>query len=451
MIRLALHVFPCLIPPVYLFLILSLQPAERLGNPEQYPDLPRLIYDDYDMTALALRGLNAARGRVPGGPQPHWLSWDVFLLSLDQPLTIDRHYFLEYPPATLLLFRLGWLCQSAASDPAIPPMVLAAWHNNIVEHWPRDESERELWRQFRRAIRVYLIVMTVCLLALQAVVFIGYEPAGQLGGPVLLLVLPASLYFALNRFDVLPALLVAFSLLCLGRRWLALSAVLLGLATLVKVYPIVLAPLVCRFLVSERRDCFHWTAVYGLTVAAGLLLPVWAWGVEAALAPFWFQLSRPAEYGWTLYGTLLPAAWADPTTAAALFRFGTVLLTGLAVFWRRPADLAGLLRRGAIVLIVFVSLQVFWSPQWVLWLAPLLVPLARMHGSVLALTVALDLVGYVSFPVVFDQLSQPGVAAWRVPLIVARFLIQLALLGVLAFSEWRARDRALLAAESPVE
>ena len=47
----------------------------------------------------------------------------------------------------------------------------------------------------------------------------------------------------------------------------------------------------------------------------------------------------------------------------------------IALCSTRPADLAGVLRRGAVVLIVFIGFSVYFSPQWVLWLAPLCLPL----------------------------------------------------------------------------
>ena len=61
---------PFLVPPLYLALILWLQPGDHLGDPPAgWPD-ERLLYDDYDLTAFALRGLNAARGRTPGAAHP---------------------------------------------------------------------------------------------------------------------------------------------------------------------------------------------------------------------------------------------------------------------------------------------------------------------------------------------------------------------------------------------
>src|SRR5262249_53535576 len=159
-------------------------------------------------------------------------------------------------------------------------------------------------------------------------------------GPIWLLVLPGALYFSLDRFDVVPALLVTLSLASLGRRRLVASAFLLGAATMVKVYPVLLAPLFFRFLSAERRPCLLWTGTYFGTILALFLPPVLAWGWEPTWAPYHFQLSRPPEFGWTVYGIVLPSSWAKNTIAGGLIRMGSIALVGLALIWQRPDDLA---------------------------------------------------------------------------------------------------------------
>src|SRR5262249_30008471 len=181
----------------------------------------------------------------------------------------------------------------------------------------------------------------------------------------------AALYFSLNRFDILPALLVALSFACLGRRHLVGSALLLGLATMVKVYPLLLAPLIFRYLSNDRRRCLIWSVVYGATLLVCFLPPLAAWGFEPTWAPYRYQLSRRAEYGWTPSGVALPLDWSEHTFGGRLLRLGSVVAVTLALIVRRPEDLAGVLCRGGVVLIVFVALQVFYSPQWLLWLLPL--------------------------------------------------------------------------------
>jgi uncharacterized membrane protein len=242
----------------------------------------------------------------------------------------------------------------------------------------------------------------------------------------------------LNRFDILPALLVALSLACLGRRHVVGSAVLLGLATMVKVYPLLLAPFLFRYLSDDRRRCLTWAGVYGATMAACFLPPLLAWGWDATLAPYHYQLSRPAE-AWTLYGVILPWEWSENTLVGRLVRLGSVLIVGLALFVKRPEDLASVLRRGLVVLIVFVALQVFYSPQWIVWFLPLLVPLARLHPAVLWSAIALDLITYLSFPVTFDMQSDDGLTkeSLRVFLIFARAALLALLAGLLLDAERR--------------
>jgi hypothetical protein len=83
--------------------------------------------------------------------------------------------------------------------------------------------------------------------------------------------------------------------------------------------------------------------------------------------------------------------------------------------------LSGLLRRAALILIVFVSLQVFYSPQWILWLSPLLIPLAGCRRPIFGLIVLVDVVTYLTFPVVFDLPSKPVKHVLSTFLVLARF------------------------------
>jgi hypothetical protein len=392
-----------LVPLLYLALMLWLQPGYRLGDPVKAPWLGRLVYDDYDFTALALRGLNAARGRPPGRPdQPPMLGPAQFPSALAGADTLAPRYFLEYPHTALWLFRLPYLSGEAARALDVPAAVADAHQGDLVQYTPRTDAEFQLWRQFRLAIRVYAVCMTGCLLLLLAVLRHGYGPGTPGPGRLWLLLLPATLYFALNRFDILPTLLVALSLASLGRRRLVLSAAWLGLATLVKVFPVVLAPLIVRYLAVRARPALVWVAAFALTVAAGLLPTLALVGWEATLAPYRFQLARPLETGYTIYGVLVPQFLGGDSPAAVAFRLGTLGLTLFLLLLRRPADLTDLLRQGTVLLAVFLLLARFFSPQWLLWLTPLVIPLAATDRRLAAAFAALDILTYLTFPVAYD-------------------------------------------------
>jgi hypothetical protein len=128
---------------------------------------------------------------------------------------------------------------------------------------------------------------------------------------------------------------------------------------------------------------------------------------------------------------------------------GTLAAATLLLIWRRPAGMASLLRRGALLLIVFVTLPVFYSPQWVLWLVPLLAPLARRSWRVAAPAVLLDVVTYLTFPGVMGLMdTSPYLGSWKEPLLArhdtllaALSYARFAVLGLLAlallWAEWR--------------
>jgi hypothetical protein len=200
-------------------------------------------------------------------------------------------------------------------------------------------------------------------------------------------------------------LLTAISFACLGRRWRAASAIALGLAVLVKVYPILFAPLIIRYLWPERREAFRWTGVFaatGLLAITPLLLGA---DLNAILAPYLYQLTREPEFGMTIYGCFLPMKMAEAPIGPIL-RLGTLGLAMGAMLYYPISSLAGVLRRSAVVLLVFATFATFYSPQWVVWFAPLLFPLVRLDRRIGWAYAGLDVVTYLTFPVWFWVLGQ---------------------------------------------
>ena len=128
---------PFVVPPCYFLLIVCLQPRDHMGPPDAAPWLHIALYDDGDATAMALRGLNNARGRLAGATHPP-PSFDkaAFVESLDNPhQTLKPRYHLEYPPTTLLFFRLGWIGQTDLDS--FPPAILDGDYIAIDRHQPR--------------------------------------------------------------------------------------------------------------------------------------------------------------------------------------------------------------------------------------------------------------------------------------------------------------------------
>jgi hypothetical protein len=420
--------------------VLLLQHPERLGVRDGVDAAwARAAQDDYDFTAMALRGVNAAAGRSPGRlDEPQRLGPEAFNSALDdRDQRVCDRYYLEYPHTALLLFRLGWVGRTAPGSPA----VLDAAYHDVVDHAPRDDAERVWWSEFRGATRAYVVVMAVCGVALMLLLQAGYEPGGGLSSSALLLLLPAALYFTLNRFDVVPALATAAGLACLGRRWTSASAVCFGVAVMVKVYPVLLTPIILRYLWKEPRRAVRWAAVFGAAAAALVLPPLLAEGWEAVAAPYRVQLSRgPLLPELTAYGAILPESWSEKDSLAGrIIRLAGVLATAALLCLRRPPNLASVLRRCAVVLIVFIGLSNFFSPQWIFWLAPLLLPLASRDRLLVGLIVALDLVTYFTWPLRSPLLATDAVAVY------VRFSVLAALLAILLWRDRRATAAVRLA------
>lgn len=385
--------WPLLVPVVWAAAaVLVMRPGALDFRPELRWEACQLVYDPSDIAAFVLRGANASAGRLPGRPdEPDWAETEDVAARLDDPtLRYSDRFYLEYPTATLALFRLGF-----PTPCEVPPAVADCHHFGVARFVPRNEAEARLWGQFHTAAVIHILLMAAALVGLMLVLRRGYEP-GRPAGPVWLCILPAAVFFSLNRFDVVPALATAVGFACLGRGRVASSGVCFAVGAVLKVYPVLFVPVILRYLGPARGA--RWLLGFAGTVALGVGVSTAVFGWEPTVGPVRVQLDRKLEeQSWTLYGRVLPMSLAHNKDARLVILAAAVA----AAVATRPADLSGVLRRCAVVLLVFISLAVFWSPQWVVWFLPLLVPLAAGRRWVTWAAVALDLLNYFLFPVMF--------------------------------------------------
>jgi Glycosyltransferase family 87 len=202
----------------------------------------------------------------------------------------------------------------------------------------------------------------------------------------------------LSRFDLWPAALTAVAVVLLLAGRFRLSAVALGVATAAKLYPAVLAPVLVAHVWRERgrREALVCAAI-GSGVFALILAPfvlVSPGGVWHAL---WVQAGRPLQLE-TLGAALLLAAHQtvglDLTmesshgsqnlsggAADALSVVSTVFqIAALVAIWvwyaRGPATSDRLVAACAAAVCAFIAFGKVLSPQFLIWLVPL-VPLVR--------------------------------------------------------------------------
>jgi hypothetical protein len=232
----------------------------------------------------------------------------------------------------------------------------------------------------------------------------------------------------LSRFDLWPAALVAASLAALVSGRLRLGHVLLGLGVTAKLFPAVFLPLGVAFVWKRagRREALSCLAL-ALGVAAAVFVPFVILSPGGVWQSLSVQLSRPLQVeslgsalllvghhvfgfgvtGETSHGSQNLAGHA----ADWLALLSTVLQAGVliwiwAAFARGRGDAEALVRSTAAVLCAFVAFGKVLSPQFMIWLLPI-VPLVRGRRGLRAsalLSVALALT-QIWFPFRYFRLS----------------------------------------------
>jgi hypothetical protein len=271
----------------------------------------------------------------------------------------------------------------------------------------------------------------------------------------------------LSRFDLWPAALAAGALAALVSRRFRLGHVLLGLGAAAKFYPGVLLPLAVAYTWKRRgrREALVCLA-FSLGVFALGVVPFHALAPHGVWHSVRVQLERPLQvesigaafllvahnvFGFALAGETSHGSQNVAGGAAhVLAILSSVVQAGVLVwiwwaFARGPATAAGLIRSSAAAVCAFVAFGKVLSPQFLIWLIPI-VPLVRgrrgLWGS--ALLLAALVLTQIWFPFRYFRLAldfEPGLS-W---VLLARDLVLVALALVLAWPSHAAR-RARVAA-----
>lgn len=231
-------------------------------------------------------------------------------------------------------------------------------------------------------------VLTALLLALCALVVTAGTAGAARGRPydaAIFALSPLLIFHAFSNWDLLAMAFASAALWAWAREKPVLAGALIGLGAAAKLYPVFLLVAVWTLAIRTRR----WSEAMAATVTAGL---VWlSANIPLAVAyhdGWWefykFSSERATERStlWAIVKTLLDGSagggdavyWVPPGLAVALALIGALLLVvvlGLAAPVRpRLAQLAFL------AVLAFVLTTKVWSPQYSLWLVPL-IALAR--------------------------------------------------------------------------
>ena len=341
-----------------------------------------------------------------------------------------RDFHLEYPPGALPMFAL--------------PGLAAPGHGQNVKPGFRRTFETLMWM----CGAVALLAMALTLRALRAdpwvpLLFAAVAPLA-LGSVIL------------SRFDLWPAVLVAGATAALVSARFRTGHALLGIGAAAKFYPGVLLPLAVAYT-WKRRGRREALICLGLAVAVfGLIfLPF----VVLAPGGVWHsvsvQLGRPLQveslgaalllvahhvFGFGLAGETSHGSQNVAGTAAGVLGIASTVVQAVVLVWiwvsfaRGPATSSALVRASAAAICAFIAFGKVLSPQFLIWLIPV-VPLVRGRRGLWAgaLLLAALVLTQVWFPFRYFRLALDFEAglSW---VLLARDLVLVALALLLATS-----------------
>jgi hypothetical protein len=284
----------------------------------------------------------------------------------------------EYPPLSLALFSLS----------VLPPLQNPIMDVNVYTVWMAALTVAGylLFRRFAGVARAPLAALAV-LIAVGSVLLISY--------------------------DLAPVLATLGALWAVERRRFTLAYTLLAVGILLKLYPVFLAPVVAieqasvlaeslpgaaeRRLLAALLDRRVWADVIrGLGICAGIVLVVlagfWLLNGSGSLSAFGYAGQRPLEYEsvpanllWASHYLGVPVRleygfgafnWVSPLDGPFKLLSAVFLVAGcIWVYWRQITGRLSFGHAFLACLCVVVATNKVLSPQYLLWLLPIVVAL----------------------------------------------------------------------------
>lgn len=270
-----------------------------------------------------------------------------------------------------------------------------------------------------------------------------------------------------GRFDLIPAGLTLGAIILAGHAKWKWAFALLALGTLFKFYPAVLIP---PFLIAQQMQSrdrwFAWSRWSALAVFIGTCVLVFAvsltLNIADTLVPFTYFLNRPTQIE-SLPGTLLwlgnflghPVQYTfiyqslnflSPLSNKVSLLMTLLLVAGLLfTFWLQWRGKIDFYMTCLLTLLILVITGKVFSPQYLIWLAPLIAFVGKSNWKWL---VSWGIVGILTtciFPYMYVDIAY--IKAYY-PVILVRDLIILAIVCALLYHAARAPQRAELAPSS---
>jgi hypothetical protein len=266
-----------------------------------------------------------------------------------------------------------------------------------------------------------------------------------------------------RQYDIFPAVMVLLSLYFFWKGRHKTSWVILALAATAKIYPVFIAPVFLLYYLRNRQYRRIGTgvitfAITGLAVALPFLItaPEGLWNMVSYHAERGVQLESTysaialigEKMGWaSIYTDFSAGSWniagplADNLAAMSTILMPFFLLVGYWFIYRRlrPGE-SRIFELGAfsllIAAVVLITGKVL-SPQYLIWLLPLLPLAAGLRYATWAVFIAIGGMSYYVFP--WNYIDLVYLETWPVAVLIARDILLVLMTVMLGVAIYRSR------------
>ncbi|PZS19648.1 MAG: hypothetical protein DLM57_03615 [Pseudonocardiales bacterium] len=261
---------------------------------------------------------------------------------------------------------------------------------------------------------------------------------------------PLLVIHAFSNWDLLAMALTSAALWAWARRQPVLAGTLIGLGAAAKLYPVFLLVAIAILAIRTRKYApAAWATLSAVLVWLAVNAPIAAFYYRGWSEFYRFSIERPTErstvwaMGKTLTSTGIGAGdapfWIPPGAAvAAVLLAALVIVTWIGL--RAPVK-PRLAQLAFLVVLAFLLTTKVWSPQYSLWLVPLLA-LARPRWRLNLLWQFTEIaVWFLTLTLLLGlNPGQPqhGIGyGWLMVMLVARDVLLLSIAGLIVREMWR--------------
>jgi Glycosyltransferase family 87 len=304
----------------------------------------------------------------------------------------------------------------------------------------------------------YQVVFAISMALIAGIIYLllrRYRSTGAAIAFVVYLVI-GSWATALGRFDLIPAgLIVGAVMLAVRRKWQWAFA-LLALATLLKLFPVILIPpfLIAQQMLSKEKWT-AWNRWSGLGIFVGICAVVTVFSLTLNIAntifPFHYFLNRPIQvesfpatllwlgkfqgYAIQWVFTYQSLNFLSPLAHKVSLLSNVLLVAGLLyAFWLQWRGKIDLPMACLMTLLVLLVTGKVFSPQYLIWVAPLVAYVGQANWKWLVSWTTISILTLIIFPFMYVNIVY--IKSYY-PVILVRDWLMLAIVCVLLFNATR--------------